>query len=244
MRADDSPYDAIAELYDPWSRSVVEDVAFYLDEARRATPPVVELGVGTGRIAVPIAAEGISVIGIDSSAGMLEVCRERARLAGVGDRLDLRLGDLRRPPVDPPVELAICPFRSFLHLESEADRRGALEEVFRLLAPGGRLAFDVFTPGQDDVEETHGRWLEREPGIFERALWDQEQRRLDPLGARGGVRDHHVARLGLARRMASACCWRPASRSRPTTAGSTAAAIAAVRTASGSRGSPASSDEG
>ena len=184
MRADDSPYDAIAELYDPWSRSVVEDVSFYLDEARRAAPPVVELGVGTGRIAVPIAAEGISVIGIDSSAGMLEVCRERARLAGVADRLDLRLGDLRRPPVDPPVELVICPFRSFLHLESEADRRGALEEVFRLLAPGGRLAFDVFTPGQDDVEETHGRWLEREPGIYERALWDQEQRRL-VLSVRG-----------------------------------------------------------
>ena len=97
MRADSSPYDAIAELYDPWSRSVVEDVAFYLDEARKATPPVVELGVGTGRIAVPIAAEGIPVIGVDSSAGMLEVCRERARLAGVEERLDLRLGDLRRP---------------------------------------------------------------------------------------------------------------------------------------------------
>ena len=48
--------DAIAELYDPWSASVVEDVAFYLEEARRSGGPVVELGVGTGRIAVPISA--------------------------------------------------------------------------------------------------------------------------------------------------------------------------------------------
>ena len=53
-----SAYDAIARLYDPWSRSVTEDVPFYLEEARRSGGPVVELGVGTGRIAVPIASAG------------------------------------------------------------------------------------------------------------------------------------------------------------------------------------------
>jgi SAM-dependent methyltransferase len=185
MRADSSPYDAIAALYDPWSRSVVEDVAFYVGEARKATPPVVELGVGTGRIAVPIAVEGIAVIGVDSSAGMLEVCRERARLAGVEEHLDLRLGDLRDPPVEGPVGLVICPFRSYLHLEDEAERRAALAAVHGLLAPGGRLAFDVFAPAPDDIEQTHGRWLEREPGIYERALWDEERRRL-VLSVRSG----------------------------------------------------------
>src|ERR687888_2495042 len=119
-----SPYDAIAELYDPWSRSVTEDVSFYLEEARRAAPPVVELGVGTGRIAVPIAADGIPVIGVDSSEGMLAVCRRHAELAGV--ELDLRLGDLREPPVDERVALVTCPFRSFLHMRTEEDRRLAL----------------------------------------------------------------------------------------------------------------------
>ena len=88
-----SSYDAIAELYDPWSASVVEDVAFYLSEARRSGGPVVELGVGTGRIAVPIAADGTKVIGIDSSRAMLDICARRAALAGV--ELDLRVGDLR-----------------------------------------------------------------------------------------------------------------------------------------------------
>jgi SAM-dependent methyltransferase len=184
VRAETSPYDTIAELYDPWSASVVEDVAFYLDEARAARPPVVELGVGTGRVAIPIAAEGIRVIGVDSSAGMLGVCLQRAELAGVADNLDLRLGDLRRPPIEERVELAICPFRSLLHLEEEDDRRVALAAAFALLEPGGRLIFDVFAPGADDIEQTHGRWLEREPGIHERALWDAEQRRL-VLSVRG-----------------------------------------------------------
>jgi SAM-dependent methyltransferase len=185
LRAEASPYDAIAEVYDPWSRSVVEDVSFYVAEARRVRPPIVELGVGTGRIAIPIAAEGLSVIGVDSSAGMLEVCRQRAEVAGVADRLDLRLGDLRRPPVAEPAELVISPFRSFLHLEEEADRRSGLESAFALLVPGGRLVFDVFAPGADDIEQTHGRWLEREPGIFERALWDADRRRL-VLSVRSG----------------------------------------------------------
>ncbi|MGZ4352394.1 MAG: class I SAM-dependent methyltransferase, partial [Gaiellaceae bacterium] len=58
-----SPYDEIAELYDPWSRSVVEDVGFYVEEAVTAGGPVVELGVGTGRIAIPVASEGIATIG-------------------------------------------------------------------------------------------------------------------------------------------------------------------------------------
>jgi SAM-dependent methyltransferase len=179
-----STYDAIARLYDPWSRSVVEDVSFYVDEARRATPPVVELGVGTGRIAVPIAAEGIRVIGVDSSEGMLAVCRERAELAGVGDLVELRQGDLRTPPVAERVELVLCPFRSYLHMQTDADRLAALGAARELLVPGGRLIFDVFRPGPDDIAETHGRWLEREPKIFERAEWDTGTRTLT-LSVRG-----------------------------------------------------------
>ena len=171
-----SPYDAIAELYDPWSASVVEDVGFYLEEARRAGGPVVELGVGTGRIAVPIAADGIRVIGVDSSRGMLEVCARRAALAGVS--VDLRLGDLREPPVRERVPLVICPFRSMLHMHTDEDRRRALAAVETLLRPDGRFVFDVFTPGADDIAQTQDRWLEREPGIFELARWDETARTL------------------------------------------------------------------
>jgi SAM-dependent methyltransferase len=180
-----SRYDAIARLYDPWSVSVTEDVPFYVDEARRVSPgPVVELGVGTGRIAVPIAADGIQVIGVDSSAGMLEVARERAESAGVADLVELRLGDLRAPPVSERVELVICPFRSYLHLRTDEERLRALRAARDLLVPGGRLVFDVFAPGADDIAETDGRWLEREPEIFERADWNTETRTLT-LSVRG-----------------------------------------------------------
>jgi SAM-dependent methyltransferase len=179
-----SPYDAIARLYDPWSRSVTEDVPFYVDEARKGGGPVVELGVGTGRIAVPIAAEGIRLIGVDSSQGMLAVCREQVELAGVAHLVDLRLGDLRKPPVGERVPLVICPFRAYLHLPTDAERLRAFRAARDLLLPGGRLAFDVFAPGARDIAETHGRWLEREPEIYERADWDERHRTLT-LSVRG-----------------------------------------------------------
>jgi SAM-dependent methyltransferase len=169
----ESPYDAISLLYDPWSRSVVEDVAFYVEESVDAGGPVVELGVGTGRIAIPVASEGVSVIGVDNSPGMLDVCRHHAELAGVAARIDLRLGDLREPPVEERVRLVTCPFRAFLHLMSDRERLDALRAARELLVPGGRLIFDVFAPSPEDIEDTNGRWIEREPRIWERAVWDE-----------------------------------------------------------------------
>jgi SAM-dependent methyltransferase len=171
-----SAYDKIARVYDPWSVSVIEDVPFYVGEAERSGGPVLELGVGTGRIAVPVAAAGIEVVGVDLSAGMLEVARERAELAGV--TVDLRHGDMRDPPVDGVFPLVLCPFRSLLHMETEDDRRAALRAVARHMDDGGRFVFDVFTPAADDIADTHGRWLEREPGIFERADWNEDTRTL------------------------------------------------------------------
>jgi len=179
-----SAYDAIAGLYDPWSSSVVEDISFYVDEALASGGPVVELGVGTGRIAIPTAMAGVDVIGVDSSAGMLAVCRQRADVAGLGGRLDLRLGDLRTPPVDERVPLVTCPFRAYLHLRDGGERLEALAAARDLLQPGGRLVFDVFTPSRADIEETHGRWIEREPGIDERADWDLDSQTLT-LSVRG-----------------------------------------------------------
>jgi SAM-dependent methyltransferase len=171
-----SAYDAIARLYDPWSRSVVEDVPFYVEEAVRSGGPVLELGVGTGRIAIPTAAAGVAVVGVDRSEGMLEVAGEAADLAGV--TIDLRAGDLREPPVTETFPLVTIPFRSLLHMETDLDRRLALRAVHERLVPGGRFVFDVFSPGRDDIADTDGLWLEREPGIWERADWNEETRTL------------------------------------------------------------------
>jgi SAM-dependent methyltransferase len=195
-----SLYDKIAHLYDPWSQSVVEDIEFYVDEAKRSGGPVVELAVGTGRIAVPIATAGIPVIGVDSSAGMLQVAREAAAAAGV--EVDLRLGDLRDPPVEGTYPLVVIAFRSLLHMETDADRRAALRAVRKLIEPGGRFVFDVFAPAPDDIAETHGRWLEREEGILERAEWNEDDRTL-VLHVRG-----HDAEASLSLAWLSVGEWR------------------------------------
>lgn len=192
-------YRRIARFYDSWSSSVVEDIDFYVQQALASGGPVVELGIGTGRIAIPIARAGVSVIGIDSSPAMLAVAAEAARASDVAALLDLRLGDLREPPVPERVPLVTCPFRSLLHLETETEKLAALRSAHGLLVPGGRFVFDVFSPSREDIAETHGRWLEREPGIFERADWDEASRTLS-LSVRCGddtttFRLHWLSRL-------------------------------------------------
>jgi len=174
----ESPYDPIARLYDPWSASVTEDVEFYVEEAVACGGPVVELACGTGRITVPVAKAGVPVIGVDGSAGMLEVAREYAAAECVSELVDLRLGDLRKPPVKERVPLVLIPFRSLLHMTTETDRARALAAARSLLVPSGRLVFDVFAPAKEDIDATNGRWLEREPGILERADWDEDARTL------------------------------------------------------------------
>jgi SAM-dependent methyltransferase len=180
-------YDEIAAIYDPWSRSVTEDIGFYVDLAVESGGPVVELAVGTGRIAVPIARAGIRVIGVDSSPGMLAVAQKAAEEAGVAQNVDFRVGDLREPPVTERVPLVVCPFRSLLHMETEEEKLCALRAAHRLLENDGRFAFDVFAPSREDIEETNGRWLEREPGIFERANWDEGSRTLSLSVRSNGV---------------------------------------------------------
>ncbi len=173
-----SPYEPIAHLFDAWSRSVVEDIPFYVEEGLAAGGTVVELGVGTGRIAIPLARAGVRVIGVDDSPAMLARCREEAEAAGVSEQLELQAGDLRRPLVSERARLVICPFRAYLHLLTEDERRDALAAALALLEPGGRLVFDVFAPDADDIAETDGLWLEREPAIWERADWDATRRTL------------------------------------------------------------------
>jgi SAM-dependent methyltransferase len=151
-------------------RSRVLEECDYVAEARKAagrTPgapasgPVVELGVGTGRIAVPIALAGVPVIGVDTSAGMLAVCRTRAEEAGVADLLDLRVGDFRTPPVSERVPLVICPFGRTCTFRTTTRAPCGARDRPRAAAPGRLLAFDVFTPSPEDVEETHGRSCRR-----------------------------------------------------------------------------------
>jgi SAM-dependent methyltransferase len=186
-----SEYDAIADVYDEWIAAGVDDIDFYVAEAERSGGPVVEFGVGTGRVAIPIARAGIRVIGVDASQQMLAICRRRAEDEGLLDLLDLRLGDFRQPPVDEQVPLVTAPFRSLSHLLDEPSRRRALDAAHGLLAPAGRLIFDVATPEPEQVKPSSETWEERPSGGWERAEWDWEKRllnlaiRKDPTGESG-----------------------------------------------------------
>ncbi len=135
--------EAFAERYDDWAAQMTEDIALYVDLARKADGPLVELAVGNGRVAIPVAqATGRRVLGIDISPAMLGQARERAMAAGVD--LDLREGNMRELTLDEPAALIYCPFRALLHLPTWADRRRTFERVAESLQPGGRFAWNAF----------------------------------------------------------------------------------------------------
>jgi len=135
--------EAFASRYEEWSAHMTADVAFYVELARKAGGPLVELAIGTGRVAIPVAqATGQRVIGIDASPAMLEQARARAAEAGV--KLDLHEGDMRDLALDKPAALIYCPFRALLHLPTWADRRRTFERIAASLRPGGRFAWNAF----------------------------------------------------------------------------------------------------
>jgi len=135
--------EAFADRYDEWSAHMTEDVGFYVDLAREADGPLVELAIGDGRVAIPVArATGRTVIGLDTSPAMLERARTRAAEAGV--TLDLREQDMRELALDEAAALVYCPFRALLHLPTWADRRRTFERVAASLRPGGRFAWNAF----------------------------------------------------------------------------------------------------
>jgi SAM-dependent methyltransferase len=134
-----SLYEAFAEIYDRWSDGMTEDIPFYVELARESDGPIVELAVGTGRVAAAVAREtGRRVIGLDLSPAMLARARES------GADLDLRLADMRDLQLEEPAALVYCPFRSLLHLPTWGDRRRTFERVSAALRPGGRFAWNVF----------------------------------------------------------------------------------------------------
>lgn len=135
--------EGFSRRYDEWSAQMTEDIPFYVELAREADGPIVELAVGNGRVAIPVAqATGRVVTGVDSSPSMLAQARERAAEAGVV--LDLHEGDMRELSVAEPAALVYCPFRALLHLPTWSDRRRTFERVAASLRPNGRFAWNAF----------------------------------------------------------------------------------------------------
>lgn len=123
------------------------DVAFYRDLAQRANGKVLEIGVGTGRIAVDLAKAGIRVTGLDLSAAMLAIAAEKAAASGVARRLRLEFGDMRNFDLGrQKFGLVIVPYRAFQLLLTPEDQLAALAAFRRHLRRNGILALHLFDP--------------------------------------------------------------------------------------------------
>ena len=137
-----------AAYYTKTYRARTDDVAFYERVAREADGPVLEYGVGNGRIALALARAGVPVTGVDLSAPMLDDLR--ARLAAepreVRDRVKLRRGDMRQVRLRRRFPLVTCPFNAILHLYVRDDFERFFARVREHLAPGGRFVFDASVP--------------------------------------------------------------------------------------------------
>lgn len=140
-------YDRFSDIYTVWTETAAStraNLAFYVDAYLAAEEPVVELGVGDGRIAVQAAARGRHIIGVDLSSAMLERCRQNAANAGVLDRLTRIQADFRHFELPHPAGLIALPYHSLGHLQSMDDKREAVAHVFSQLRPGGVFIFDDF----------------------------------------------------------------------------------------------------
>ena len=145
-------YDSFADIYGVWSETAPaaqSNRRFYVEAYLAAGGPVVELGVGDGRIAVEAAARGCRVIGVDASPAMLRRCRKRAEQAGVGDRIELLEADFRTFRIDEPAALVTLPYHSIGHLTDIPAKRQVAHQVFSQLRPGGRFIFDDFVVPPD-----------------------------------------------------------------------------------------------
>ncbi|MDX6515422.1 MAG: hypothetical protein QOH73_1088 [Gaiellaceae bacterium] len=159
-----SAYDSFAADYDVWAAEMTGDVGWYVALAQEAEEPIVELAVGTGRVAGAIAREtGKRVVGIDQSPAMLAVARKH--LGGLP--VELHEGDMRDFSLAEPADLVICPARSLLHLPTWADRRRVFERVAGALRPGGRFAWNAFAFSASIAAGLDGKRNERADGLWE-----------------------------------------------------------------------------
>jgi SAM-dependent methyltransferase len=157
------------EYYDYAYRDRRDDLAYYTRLARLSRGPVLEYGVGTGRIAVELCRAGIDVTGIDTSTAMLDALERRFQRESdaVRSRVHAVQGDMRTARLGKRFPLVIAAFNTVLHLHERDDFERFFEGVRGHLAPGGRFIFDFSVPHADylgaDPRRTYGAPRFRHP---------------------------------------------------------------------------------
>ena len=160
-------FSPIAHFYDLDDGRLRDDIPLYVGFAGKTRGPVLDLGVGSARLAMPVAALGRRVVGLDISAEMLTIGRKRIAAANLDDRIELIQADFRRPPLaGARFGLAYCGYNAFLHLIETHDQMQALTAWRRTLSPGGLLVMDVENP-QLEALSGFSRTLELEESFIE-----------------------------------------------------------------------------
>lgn len=162
-------FDRFAPFYDNDYRHYSDDIQLVVDLAQDSGESALELGCGTGRVLIPLAATGCRVAGVDNSPALLALARRKAELAGVTARLQLIEGDLRSFSLpEKSFDFAFCVSNTLMHLDSQTDQLAALRTVHAHLRPGGRLLIDLFNPdiphltAISGVQELADRWEDEE----------------------------------------------------------------------------------
>ena len=186
----------IADVYDEWYNQLLADpaaeAALLADLA--AGGRALELGIGTGRIALPLQARGVEVHGIEASPAMVE----RLRAKPGGDAIAVTIGDMADVGVDGRFELVFVVFNTFFMLTTQEDQVRCFRNVAARLAPGGCFLLHAFVPDTSLIEK--GQSLSVREASLDRVRldatrFDAQQQRLDTTQVRiteQGVRLVHA----------------------------------------------------
>lgn len=140
---------SFADVYDDWYGTLpgADDAVAFLAGVAARTPgrPVLELGIGTGRLALPLAARGVAVHGVDASPAMVEVLRAKPGAEG----LHVVTADMAGADPAGPYGLVFVAVNTFFNLDTDADQRRCLANVAARLVPGGHFVVEAFVPGLD-----------------------------------------------------------------------------------------------
>jgi SAM-dependent methyltransferase len=160
-------YTPFAELYDLFYDDFTEDLEMYRGFAERTGGPILEVGSGTGRVALALAEKGHTLVGLELSEAMRAVAQHKADRAQLADRVTFIAGDMRRFNLDRPFGLIIVPLNTFLHNLTLDDQLATLACCKKHLRPGGLLVLDCFNP--DPVQAADDGRL-----IVQRSVIDRE----------------------------------------------------------------------
>jgi SAM-dependent methyltransferase len=138
----------VADVYDTWYKKLDKPGEVEILEELAGDGPVLELGIGTGRVALALAARGVDVHGIDTSPAIVDEMRKKPG----GERIPVTIGDMADVPVDGAFSLIFVVFNTFFMLTTQEAQVRCFRNIAAHLRPGGRFLLHAFVPDLSRVE--------------------------------------------------------------------------------------------